>query len=148
VCSLDIATCLYLPGNNIFYFLFGSGSFQCRIVHLPQVGAWCSGITSALHAEGLGFKPRRVQLFLLSLASLFSFSTNVGGSNPLKSDADVCLHRDILWKHFVAFGYTSGARGLRSLAVEHSLSKRKVAGSIPVVGFLLYLHQFLVLKFL
>ena len=23
-------------------------------------GLWCSGITSALHAEGLGFKPRQV----------------------------------------------------------------------------------------
>ena len=27
------------------------------ILHL---GLWCSGITSALHAEGLGFKPRQV----------------------------------------------------------------------------------------
>ena len=26
-----------------------------------SVGSWCSGITSALHAEGLGFEPRRVQ---------------------------------------------------------------------------------------
>ena len=32
-------------------------------MHL-HVGLWCSGITSALHAEGLGFKPRQVHSFI------------------------------------------------------------------------------------
>ena len=27
------------------------------------MGLWCSGITSALHAEGPGFEPRRVQYY-------------------------------------------------------------------------------------
>ena len=28
------------------------------------MGMWCSGITSALHAEGPGFKPRRFHFVL------------------------------------------------------------------------------------
>jgi hypothetical protein len=31
----------------------------------PLMGLWCSGITSASHAEGPGFKPQWVQFFLV-----------------------------------------------------------------------------------
>lgn len=54
---------------DVFLFLGAAGVSVSRRVwnrvmqpslRLMQEGLWCSGITSALHAEGPGFKPRRV----------------------------------------------------------------------------------------
>ena len=47
-----------------------SHSFACtrcgeNTAGSSPAGSWCSGITSALHAEGLGFEPRRVQFSML-----------------------------------------------------------------------------------
>ena len=46
-----------------------------------RTGLWCSGITSALHAEGLGFEPRQVQLGHLFLS--FRYLRVVGQRNAL-----------------------------------------------------------------
>ena len=50
-----------------------------------QLGSWCSGITSALHAEGLGFKPRQVQ------SSWRKFLDRVGESILFEVDINLSL---------------------------------------------------------
>ena len=47
------------------------------------LGSWCSGITSALHAEGLGFKSNWVHCRpSMHLMNVYSFNTR--GSNPIE----------------------------------------------------------------
>ena len=44
---------------------------KTRSVRLSLLGAWCSGITFALHAKGPGFEPRRLH-YLFAPAQSFS----------------------------------------------------------------------------
>jgi hypothetical protein len=54
-----------------YYYGLENATKQCLIIK-KQGGLWCSGITSALHAEGLGFEPRQVQVFSSQLLMLLS----------------------------------------------------------------------------
>ena len=65
-----------LNGPFVFLWLLDNVSTRRAVLSLETytsnkikthsvLGLWCSGITSALHAEGPGFNPRRVHVFSL-----------------------------------------------------------------------------------
>ena len=55
-----------IPGRGAFSLSLGAcGNDGARMItnRTLILGSWCSGITSALHAEGPGFKSRRIHFF-------------------------------------------------------------------------------------
>ena len=83
-----------------------------------RLGLWCSGITSALHAEGLGFKPRQVQ------SSWRKFLDHVGESILFEVDINAL-------KEFVI--YNAFRSGRVAQWIRRRSSEPKIVGSSPTV---------------
>ena len=101
------------------------------------MGTWCSGITSALHAEGPGFKPQCVQCgsspvlrpsgsSLSRWAAKFaprSYLRRITSGGALQDLADPKLRAISPWSQWA-----------HGVAVSHPLRMRKALGSIPSVS--------------
>ena len=77
-----------IPGRGAFFPLVSQVTSQTRTFHSNTAGSWCSGITSALHAEGPGFKSRRIHFLFLSTPprQRFTYHTSaVVGLEPTTS---------------------------------------------------------------
>ena len=53
-------------GHAFFFAIALLGCSSCKTRTVGMLGSWCSGITSASHAEGPGFKSQWVHFFLRS----------------------------------------------------------------------------------
>jgi hypothetical protein len=55
-----------IPGRGAFFQLPSKITYRNCTFYSLTTGSWCSGITSALHAEGPGFKSRRIHFLCTS----------------------------------------------------------------------------------
>ena len=78
--------------------------------HFHQMGTWCSGITSASHAEGPGFNPQCVQYFkghqsFRKGKNLSRHSDNTKNGNAARQLRERC--KMLFCSRFVAIGFAS-----------------------------------------
>ena len=95
-----------------------------------QTGTWCSGITSALHAEGPGFKPQCVHHVAVDywrpmVTTVMNFSWALRGRGLQVSPNAVAQ---------VVFFVGAVSQWAHGVVASHPLRMRKALGSIPSVS--------------
>ena len=107
---------------------------SCLVVHLDQhhPGLWCSGITSASHAEGPEFEPRRVH-----------FSHFFSDVIPQVSHVKMFLRFQFWFLRYVSDASCILSSGAVAQMVERLLSMQEVGGSMPPSSILMFWNFYL-----
>ena len=107
---------------------------SCLVVHLDQhhPGLWCSGITSASHAEGPEFEPRRVH-----------FSHFFSDVIPQVSHVKMFLRFQFWFLRYVSDASCVLSSGAVAQMVERLLSMQEVGGSMPPSSILMFWNFYL-----